>query len=253
MNRKLLASFAVALLMGPFGSSATAGAHGDPNQKPDGLVLRWNDALLQAVRNVRFGPVFTARAAAVVHTAMYDAWSAYDRKALPTQDHFSWRRPRAERTVENKRIAVSYAAYRALVDLFPSQKDVLFDPLLLDLGLDPSDASMDPTTPAGIGTSRPPRSSHSAIPTVRTSGATSTGGHRTRITPAIGRSTPPTTWPIPPAGSRSRRPREPRHFSLPIGGSSLPLRSNRRASSGRRRRRHIPPFVTSGRPRPSSG
>lgn len=151
MNRKLLASFAVALLIGPFASSATAGAHRDPNQKPDGLVLRWNDALLQAVRNVRFGPVFTARAAAVVHTAMYDAWSAYDRKALPTQDHFSWRRPRAERMVENKRIAVSYAAYRALVDLFPSQKDVLFDPLLLDLGLDPSDASMDPTTPAGIG------------------------------------------------------------------------------------------------------
>jgi hypothetical protein len=97
--------------------------------------LRWNDALLQAVRNVRFSPVFTARAAAIVHTSMYDAWSAYDRKALPTQRHSPWKRPRRERTVEDKRTAVSYAAYRALVDLFPSQKDALFDPLLLDLGL----------------------------------------------------------------------------------------------------------------------
>jgi hypothetical protein len=49
MNSKLLASFAIALLMGPFGSSATAAAHGDSDQKPDELVLRWNDALLQAV------------------------------------------------------------------------------------------------------------------------------------------------------------------------------------------------------------
>jgi hypothetical protein len=151
MNRKLLASFAVALLIGPLGPSATAWAHGDSHSRSDELVLRWNDALLQAVRNVRFSPVFTARAAAIVHTSMYDAWSAYDRKALPTQRHSPWKRPRRERTVEDKRTAVSYAAYRALVDLFPSQKDALFDPLLLDLGLDPSDASTDRTTPAGIG------------------------------------------------------------------------------------------------------
>jgi hypothetical protein len=151
VSRKFLNSLAVALLIGPFGSCATAWAHGDSHPRSDERVLRWNDALLQAVRNVRFGPMFTARAAAIVHTSMYDAWSAYDRKALPTQDHSPWRRPRAERTVENKRIAVSYAAYRALVDLFPSQKGGLFDPLLLDLGLDPGDASMDRTTPVGIG------------------------------------------------------------------------------------------------------
>jgi hypothetical protein len=116
-------------------------------------VERWNDALLQAVRNVQANPVVAARALAVTHTAMYDAWAAYDRKALGTRTGDSLRRPRAERTLANKRVAVSYAAYRALVDLFPSQKASLFDPLLVDLGLDPENSSTDPATPAGVGNS----------------------------------------------------------------------------------------------------
>ncbi|HEY7818754.1 MAG TPA: vanadium-dependent haloperoxidase [Vicinamibacteria bacterium] len=120
-------------------------------RKRDDTVLRWNNTLLQAVRNVRSNPVVTARALAVVHTAMYDAWAAYDRKAIGTRTGDSLRRPRSERTHENKRVAVSYAAYRALNDLFPTEKTVLFDPLMLDLGLDPSDTSMDPATPAGVG------------------------------------------------------------------------------------------------------
>jgi hypothetical protein len=120
-------------------------------RKPDDTVLRWNSALLQAVRNVRSNPVVTARALAVVHTAMYDAWAAYDRYAVGTRTGGSLRRPRSERTDENKRIAVSYAAYRALADLFPTERSALFDPLLLELGLDPADTTTDPATPAGVG------------------------------------------------------------------------------------------------------
>jgi hypothetical protein len=119
--------------------------------RSDDTVLRWNTVLLQAVRNVRSNPVVTARALAVTHTAMYDAWAAYDRKAIGARTGSSLRRPRAERTLANKRVAVSYAAYRALVDLFPSQKSGLFDPLLVDLGLDPANDSTDPATPAGVG------------------------------------------------------------------------------------------------------
>lgn len=33
------------------------------------VVLAWNDTLLQAVRNTRFAPMFTARALAIVHTS----------------------------------------------------------------------------------------------------------------------------------------------------------------------------------------
>ena len=46
---------------------------------------------------------------------------------------------------------MSYAAYRALVDLFPTETAALFDPLMLDLGLDPENDSTDPATPAGVG------------------------------------------------------------------------------------------------------
>jgi hypothetical protein len=129
--------------------AASVSAH--PDKRADDLVLRWNSALLQAVRNVRFPPMMTARALAIVHTSMYDAWAAYDPHALATAAGAPPRQPRSERKLENKRIAVSYAAYRALLDLFPSQKSVVFDPMLLDLGLDPDEDSTDATSPAGVG------------------------------------------------------------------------------------------------------
>ena len=42
------------------------------------VVVRWNQALLQAVRDTRMPPPQVARALAVVHTSMFDAWAAYD-------------------------------------------------------------------------------------------------------------------------------------------------------------------------------
>ena len=64
---------------------ATAAQAGVPDRRPapapDNAVLRWNGALLQAVRTVRSSPVVTARALAITHTCMYDAWAAYDRHA----------------------------------------------------------------------------------------------------------------------------------------------------------------------------
>ncbi len=118
--------------------------------EPGSAAVRWNEALLQAVRNVRFAPMFTARALAVVHTCMFDAWAAYDESAVGTRLGDSLRRPPHEWTSSNKEAAVSYAAYRALVDLFPSQSP-LFDAVMRDLGLDPEDHAEDPATPAGVG------------------------------------------------------------------------------------------------------
>lgn len=87
---------------------------------------------------------------AVVHTCTYDAWAAYDANALGTRYNEYLRRPAAERTDMNKTVAISYAAYRALVDLFPSQKPT-FDRFMTDLKLDPADVSTDRTTAVGIG------------------------------------------------------------------------------------------------------
>jgi hypothetical protein len=124
---------------------ATAHAAAEAN-----VAVRWNEALLQAVRNTGFAPMFTARALGIVHTCMYDAWAAYDPVAVGTQYGGSLRRPEIEHTLANKERATSYAAYRSLADLFPTQV-ALFDGLMAELGFDPADTSADPTTPTGIG------------------------------------------------------------------------------------------------------
>jgi hypothetical protein len=115
------------------------------------IVLRWNNALLQGVRDSRIGPPMVSRALAVAHTCMYDAWAAYDRVAVGTRLGSALRRPARERRFESKVEAVSFAAYRAAVDLFPDSKATIFDPLMASLGFDPGDRTTDPKSPAGIG------------------------------------------------------------------------------------------------------
>jgi hypothetical protein len=84
-------------------------------------------------------------------SCIYDAWVAYDPFAVGTRLGSSLRRPAAERTLANKNEAISYAAYRALVDLFPTDV-ALFDFLMTKLGYDPTQRSTDTLTPSGIGT-----------------------------------------------------------------------------------------------------
>src|ERR671935_1380276 len=121
------------------------------NSRDDSVVVLWNQALLQAVRESKLGPPMVARGLAVAHTCAYDAWAAYDRDAVGTRLGGTLRRPARERRYENKVEALSRAAYRAGVDLFPGSKTTVFDPLMATIGLDPNDASRDTATPAGIG------------------------------------------------------------------------------------------------------
>ena len=124
-----------------------------PAQSPqpgDNAVLLWDDTILQGIIDTPQGPTVAARAIAVAHTAMFDAWSAYDAAAVPTRPHRGWRRPPVEVTNAHKMEAVSYAAYRVLVDLFPGEA-AAGDALMAQLGYDPSDVSTDTSTPAGVG------------------------------------------------------------------------------------------------------
>ena len=116
----------------------------------DNAVILWDDAALQAVRRTPPGPTVVSRALAVLHTSMFDAWAAYDAMAVPTVVQRGWRRPAAEWTAATKSEAVSFAAYRALVDLFPATRTV-FDALMTQLGYDASNISLDTGTPAGVG------------------------------------------------------------------------------------------------------
>jgi len=92
-----------------------------------------------------------ARALAIGHTCIYDAWAAYDHKAVGTRLGGSLRRSPDERTLSNRVRAISFAAYRAGVDLFPSSTSTVFDPLMLTLGYNGADTSTDAATPTGIG------------------------------------------------------------------------------------------------------
>ena len=115
------------------------------------VALAWNNVTLNAIRATRPSPPVAARALAIVHTAMYDAWAAYDSVAVGTRHGAQLRRPLAEQTLANQIRAFSFAAYAALVDQFPSQK-AAFDAHMATLGFRPADASLDFTSAHGIGT-----------------------------------------------------------------------------------------------------
>ncbi|MFK7894517.1 MAG: DUF6851 domain-containing protein [Myxococcota bacterium] len=114
------------------------------------IVVEWNEAMLEAIRITHPGPPVVARALAVTHTCIYDAWAAYDKRAIGTRFGDEFRRPVSERNDTNRHEAMSYAAYRALVDLFPSEQG-LFDGIMTSYGYDPAMTSKQPSTPAGVG------------------------------------------------------------------------------------------------------
>jgi hypothetical protein len=121
-----------------------------PTPRGDQVVLEWNSAALRAIRDLQPVGPFAARSLAIVHTCMFDAWAAYDATALGTQFEDRLRRPEAEQTAANKAKAVSFAAYRALVDLFPTEQEHLAG-IMTRMGYTISDISTSSGTPAGIG------------------------------------------------------------------------------------------------------
>ena len=115
-------------------------------------VVGWNESALQAIRTTKPGPPMAARSLAVLHSAMYDAWAAYDDVAVSATQGAVARRPSAQRSAANWQKAISFAAYVALLDQFPTQK-AAFDARMATLGLDPSHVSADLDTPEGVGSS----------------------------------------------------------------------------------------------------
>lgn len=114
----------------------------------DSVVVTWNRLMLETIAANPPAPTLVTWRMYIVSTSMYDAWAAYDDVAVGTQFGDLLRRPAAEHTVANKEAAVSYAAYRALLYVYPNQKDE-YDALMADLGY-PLSNSTDLTTPAGI-------------------------------------------------------------------------------------------------------
>src|SRR5436305_11406614 len=111
----------------------------DDNSVEQNVVIQWNNAALQGVRDSKIGPPMVARALFIVQNCIYDAWAAYDPTAVGTIYGGSLRRPASEQTLANKNEAISFGAYRAVVDLFPGDKTSVFDPLMAALGYNIND------------------------------------------------------------------------------------------------------------------
>ncbi|MEB0021561.1 vanadium-dependent haloperoxidase [Actimicrobium sp. CCI2.3] len=142
----LISSASAAFLAACGGGNNETIAPADATPK---VVVGWNDALLAAIRVVKPGPPMLSRTLAILHTAMYDAWAAYDATALATVTGGTLRRPEVDRTATNKAKAMSYAAYNVLLDQYPTERP-RFDALMATYGFALSNNS-DATTPEGVG------------------------------------------------------------------------------------------------------
>ena len=120
------------------------------------MAYKWGKISLECTandtENFRPRPTVTSRMLALTWTAVFDAWSRYDVKAEPLYLRSVERRPRPERSLRNKEIAISYAAYRMLLKFYPADS-VLLTQRMSELGFDPNDHSMHPASPIGIGNS----------------------------------------------------------------------------------------------------
>ena len=129
------------------------GVHATPHPNPSAAYTWMNVILETSARRVdRVGarPTIISREMMISTTAMFDAWAAYDEKAVGTRFGGSLRRPSAERTKENQAAAMGYAITRTLEDLFPEDAAWIRQ-RVAQLGVDPSNATTDLSTPAGVG------------------------------------------------------------------------------------------------------
>jgi len=118
------------------------------------VAFRWVDVIQETsarrVTRTIAKPTIIARDMMICCTAMFDAWAAYDDKAVCTRLGDTLRRPAPERTLKNKEIAIGYAITRCLEDLYPEDKAWIRE-TVKTMGVDASKTSTDPSTPIGVG------------------------------------------------------------------------------------------------------
>ena len=127
--------------------------HAAKAENPSSAYVWLNIALeVMAREHARVAPRPTvgARMMSIITTCMYDAWAAYDEKAVGTRLGGKLRRPAEEHTDENKTTAIGYACYRAMMNLYPEDAEFIREKVKAQ-GLDPDNDTTDTTTAAGIG------------------------------------------------------------------------------------------------------
>lgn len=126
----------------------------EATQGKDNLAYKWGMVALEATANnteiFKPRPTVTSRCLALIWTAVFDAWSRYDSIAKPVCLRNVERRPVGERTLENKKEAISYAAYRSMMEYY-AHDSVMLTKKMKEFGFNPGNWSLDAATPAGIG------------------------------------------------------------------------------------------------------
>ncbi|MBU2913352.1 MULTISPECIES: vanadium-dependent haloperoxidase [Reichenbachiella] len=151
---KLILPIIVALLVIAGCQHSTEKSIVEEPRGADNIAYQWGKIALEATANdtdmFKPRPTITSRFLGLIFTSMFDAWTRYDQKATPVYLTGVERRPMDELTLENKEIAISYAAYRAMSEYYYSDS-TMYRNFMTSMGLDPNDESLDPSTPVGIG------------------------------------------------------------------------------------------------------
>lgn len=117
----------------------------------------WNRLTCDAIHYVGMPPTIGSRALAMVHTAMYDAWTNYNDGGceVSTTTGSRFKQSDAECTSINRETAYSHAAYTVLQELFwlqlPPEKKNMFRDFMCDCGFDPDDKNLEPDNASGLG------------------------------------------------------------------------------------------------------
>jgi membrane-associated phospholipid phosphatase len=131
-----LGCVAVSLILVTQASSARAGS----------IVTEWLDQALPYAQEVAWEPTVGSRFFAILHTAMYDAWTAYDPVAVGVVSGTALKGQGGANNEADKREAISHAAFTILRTFAPQHRRALIERMQA-LGYDPDADSL----PAKVG------------------------------------------------------------------------------------------------------
>jgi hypothetical protein len=110
------------------------------------IVTEWLDQALPYSQEVAWEPTVGSRFLAILHTAIYDAWTAYDPIAVGVVSGTALRGQGGANNEANKREAISHAAFTVLRTFAPQHRHALIE-RMRELGYDPN----ADTPPARVG------------------------------------------------------------------------------------------------------
>jgi hypothetical protein len=148
------------------------------------LAYRWINITLDAAANEiekhAPRPTVSSRLIAIPIYAMYNAWAAYDTRAIGTIPEAFVRQPQTRDRRAHQAKAISYAMFHAHTFAFPQEIEVASS-FMRELGYDPDRPAKNPATPEGVGR----LAAQAVIADRRRDGAKSTGRRSWRQRPTL--------------------------------------------------------------------